>query len=259
MSILEPYNTSVRDVCTQALKDAGVVGQGQEPTADDLAECQARLQWMLQGWQSKRWVVYANTTYIANSTGARIYTVGPGGDFDTSVGMAPGLTVARPDKIESGFLRQTTQAQPNQIDYPLKLMQSLEDYNRIALKGLVSFPGSIYYNPDWPLGKLYVWPVPNASIYAVGITVKMNLPAAFANEATLITLPFNYFQAIISNLAINLRPKYGLGTWPGDPLPAMAKNSLQTLRMAAFQIAELQIPAELSRDGIYNIFSDRTY
>jgi hypothetical protein len=259
VSILEPLNTSVRDVCSQALKEAGVTGQGQEPSANDLIEAQARLQWMLQGWQRKRWVVYANTTYIANSTGARIYTVGPGGDFDTSAGEPATVTVSRPDKIESGFLRQITQSQPNQIDYPLKLMQALEDYNRIALKGLVSFPGSIYYNPDWPLGQLFVWPVPNPSIYAVGITVKQNLPAAFANPANLIELPFEYFQAIIANLAINLRPKYGLGTWPGDPLPAMAKNSLMTIRQAAFQIAELQIPAELSRDGIYNIFSDRTY
>lgn len=255
MSEQLPLSTTVGDLCKAALKDAGVIGVGQTPLAEDINDAWSRLQWMLQGWQHKRWLVYHNVTYLVTSTDARSYTVGPGGNINTGTS---GL-VARPDKIESAFLRQLTQSQPNQIDYPLRLMQSMEDYNRIALKGLVSFPGSAFYDPAWPLGLLYAWPVPEANIYAIGITVKENLPASFPSLTTVINLPYEYYLAMESNLAIMLRPKYGIGTYPGDMLPSVAKNALQALRTGAVAIAELQQPADLSRNGIYNIFSDRTY
>lgn len=253
MSAIDPSNTTLRDICVAALYESGAWGQGQNPAAEDITGAWQRLQWMLQEWARKRWLVYRLVDYAVTATGAQTYSVGPGGDMDT------GANSLRPDKIESAFLRQLTQSQPNQIDYPLSILQSKEDYNRIALKQLQSFPTIIFYDPAWPLGALYVWPVPQASIYAVHGTFKAQLPVKFLTLSDVFNIPFEYYNAMLYNLALRVRPKYGIRTFPGDLLPALAKDSLNTLRGANTAIASLTMPADLVRDGLYNIFSNRIY
>lgn len=253
MSALDPANTTMGDIVNESLKECGRIGLGQTALPEDFNAGWMRLQWMLQQWQVKRWLVYHLVTRLVTSTGVRTYTVGPGGNIDT------GANTSRPDKIESAFLRQLAVAPAAQIDYPVGLIQSMEDYNTIGLKGLVSFPGWVYYDPSWPLGTLYAWPVPQAVIYAVGITVKEQLPTKFLNQATVLNLPYEYYAAILYNLALRLRPKFQIGTYAGDPLPGLARDSLATLRGANTAIARLRMPVDLMRAGIYNIFSDRNY
>lgn len=354
MAQLDPTATTVGDICTAALRECGALGIGQSALAIDLNDAWARLQWMLQQWERKRWLVYHLVDLSKISTGQQIYTVGPGGDLDsgsgvpelalgssgiltinspTVTGLAPldwlqlrsgdaisgtgipaGTTVltlpvagiltisnlatqsgqsdlvflrtavpsvssVRPARIESSFLRQLNipgsplwnqfnwneapwagqSPGQNQIDYPLRVLQSREDYNRIALKSLVSFPGVVFLDSDWPLGKLHVWPVPNANIYEIHISVLAQLPFRFATINTIFSIPYEYYAAILYNLAIRLRPKYRLPSFPGDPLPGLAKDSLNVLRGANVQIGSLVMPGELMNTSQYNIFSDRSY
>jgi len=253
MSALDPATTTMGDLVNEALKESGRIGVGQTPLAEDFNGGWMRLQWMLQQWERKRWLVYHLETKLVVSTGATSYTVGPGGSVDTGVGSV------RPDKIESAFVRQLAQSPGNNIDWPLTLLQSMEDYNRIVLKGLVSFPGNAFYDPAWPLGNLYAWPVPTASIYSIGITIKAQLPVSFLNQAVVFTLPYEYYAAVLYNLALRLRPKYGIGTYPGDPLPGLVRDSLAVLRGANAAIARLHVPRDLMRGGLYNIYSDQNY
>lgn len=251
MSTLDPSNTTVGDICLEALKEANVVGFAQTALAGQIVEAQARLQWMLQEWARKRWLIYHLVTLNVVSTGALSYTVGPGGQIDTGVGSS------RPDKIESAFVRQLTQSQPNQIDYPLNLLQSMEDYNRIQLKQLQSFPAYVFYDPGFPLGSLYGWPVAQVNIYALYVTLKAQLPTSFANLAVKLNLPYEYYLCMLYNLAIRMRARYNIPSFPGDALPGLAKNSLATVRGANTAIARLQtdVPARDQR-GSYIIFSD---
>lgn len=253
MSTLDPGNTTLRDICTEALRQCGAFGVGTTPLAEDITAAWARLQWMLQQWERKRWLVYHLKSYVITSTGALFYTVGPGGDFDT------GPNTTRPEKIERGFLRQLTQSQPNQIDYPLDLLQSMEDYTNISLKQLNSFPNTVFYDPAWPLGKAYFWPVPQSAIYGPGLVIRAQLPVKFSNLNAVFDLPYEYYNAMLLNLAVNLRGRYQIPTFPGDPLVALAKDSLNVLRPANAAIARLGMPKDLNRSGIYNIFSDRMY
>lgn len=287
MSQLNPSRTTALDICTAGLNDANILGVGQTPLAEDLTKAQARLQWMLQQWERKRWIGGYHLVDMAFvSTGATSYTIGPGGNFDTGTSSQftaqfgsqfgnaqqaanPIPQSARPSRIESSFLRQI-QAPPSQnssanpygrnlIDYPMVLLQSREDYNRIALKTLMSFPGYLFYDSAWPTGLLYPWPVPQPNIYELHVTVMCQLPVAFQTAAAVIDLPYEYYAAMVTNLAIWLRAAYGVPTFPGDPLPGLAKNALNTLRGANTQIARLQMPGDLIRPQLYNIFSDRMY
>ena len=85
------------------------------------------------------------------------------------------------------------------------------------------------------------------------------LPPAFANLATQLNLPYEYYSAILYNGALRLRSKYQISSFPGDQLPQIAKNTPATLRGANTAIARLQVtklPIVLFQ---YNIFADRFY
>ena len=252
MASQEPQNTTLGDLCTEALKDSGFLGVGMTASADAINDAWSRCQWMLQEWERKRWLVYVLQTWNIVSTGAQSYTMGPGGDIDTGAGSV------RPARVESAFLRQLVNSEPNQVDYPLEILQSREDYNKIALKSLMSFPGTIFMQTDWPLATILCYPVPQASIYGIYISVMSQLQSTFTNLNVKINLPYEYYSAILYNLAMRLRSRYQIGTFPGDNLPEMAKSSLKTLRGANTQIARLELP-NLNRSFLYNIFSDRFY
>ena len=257
MSQLDPTSTSALDIMTAALKECGAIGVGQTPLQEDLDDAQARLQWMLMQWERKRWLVYHLVELSKVSTGAQFYTVGPGGDFDTAV---TGLTnTVRPGKLSAAFVRQL-QGSMNSVDYRLEILQSREDYEWITLKTLVAGPGeAVFLDSGWPNALLYVWPIPQPSIYEIHITIHQQLPSSFATSAVTFDIPYEYYLAMMYNLAQRLRPKYRMGTYPGDPLPGMAKDSLAVLRTPNTQIAKLRMPNTIRRRGLYNIFSDRPY
>lgn len=248
----DPQATTVRDICQEALKDSGYLGIGQTAADDIVTDTWTRLQWMLQGWERKRWMVYHLVNLSCVSTGAILYTVGPGGQIDT------GTDSARPGKLESAFLRQLQNSQPNNIDYWCEILHAREDYDKIALKSLVAFSYTAFLDSDWPLAKLYFWPVPQASIYELHVTIRAQLPARFASLNTQIILPYEYYDAIESNLAILMRGRLQIGTFPGDTLPNRAEMSMKTVRGPNTQIARLQLP-QLNKSNNYNIFGDNNY
>lgn len=236
--------TTPLDIVTQALKKAGILGVGQTALAEDLNDAYSDLQDMLGQWQRKRWLIWHLVDYSVTGTGALYYTVGPGGQFDIS---------PRPDRIESAFFRQLVQSQPNQIDYPLEIIEAREDYNMIALKQLQTFPQYLFYDSGFPMGKAYPWPLIQSDLYSLHLTVKETL-AQFTSQVQDIVMPLEYMAALKFNLAIRLRQSYQL---PVDAvLVGLAKDSLNVIRNANLQIPRLRIPTDLVKPGIYNIYSD---
>jgi hypothetical protein len=177
-------------------------------------------------------------------TGALSYTVGVGG----------AVNIPRPDKIEAAFVRLTNGPLP--VDYPLALVEAREDYNRFALKGMQTFPQVAFYDAAFPLGNLYIWPAPSATNYQVHITVKTQL-TSFTNLTTTMNLPPEYQEALVYNLAARMRPMYGLQ--PEPTITAMATTSLNVIRNANAQIPRLTISPSLTRDSLYNVYSDQSY
>lgn len=251
---LNPASTTIGDLCQQMLRECGAFGLGQRPSSDDVNEAWARTQWMLQQWERKRWLVPHLVNLAKVSTGATSYSVGPGGDFDT------GANSVRPERVESAFVRQLQSSILTEIDYTLGILQSREDYDKITLKTLQAGPGeAVWLDTAWPLGQVYVWPVPQASIYEIHISVRDQLPNQWTTLATNVTLPYEYYAAILYNGALRLRSRYQLSTFAGDPLPGMARDALATVRGPNTQIAKLRMPSTIRRRGLYNIFSDRPY
>lgn len=237
--------TTPNDIINLALKISGVLGVGQTAQAEDSNDSLTMLNFMMAQWNRKRWLVYHLVDVAFTSTGAQSYTVGPGGNFNVAV---------RPDRLEAAFFRQIVPSQPNAIDYPLEIIEARETYNNIALKTLVSFPSYIFYDAAYPIGLVYPWPIPQATLYAVHLTLKEVL-AQFTSLSQDIVLPDEYHAALMYNLAVRLRPAYQL---PPDPsLVALAKDALNVIRNANTQIPRLTMPTDLIRPGIYNPYSDQ--
>jgi len=240
--------TTPADIIRLVLKDVGVIGVGQTAQAEDTNDCFDTLNMMLGEWNSKRWLLYHLIDVAKLSTGAQSYTVGIGGDFNTP----------RPDRLEDGcFFRQLVQSgSPNMIDYPLSLLESREDYSRIGLKQLQTIPQYIFYDAVFPLGVVYPWPIPQASLYEIHILLKSQL-SQFDNLADTINLPGPYFAAIRYNLAARVTLMYKL---PPDPsIVALATDTLNVLRNANAQVPRLRMPAGIQRGAKYNIYSDQRY
>lgn len=230
---------------TDALRNSGVIGQGQAARPLDVQQAFRRVNGMLSQWQRKRWLVYHLIEVSLVSTGAVSYSIGAGGDFDTP----------RPDRLESAFFRQIIPSSGvNRIDYPLDILPSREDYNLIALKTMGTWPECIFYDSGFPLGAIYVWPVPAASNYSIHLSLKANL-TRFESLNQTIEFPPEYEEALLWNLAARLRPAYQL---PPDPtVIALAKDSLNLIRGANTQISTLHMPNVVLGNGrMYNVYSD---
>lgn len=238
--------TTPNNIILLALKSAGVLGVGQSAQGEDINDSFDLLNMMLAQWRRKRWLMWHLVDTAITSTGAQSYTVGVGGSFN----------IARPDRLEDAFFRQINLTAPNQIDYPLRIIEARETYDRIPLKSMVSFPESVFYDSDYPLGVAYFHPVPQAAIYQLHIVTKSDL-ANFATLFTTLNLPPEFYAAFLYNLTVRIATAYKIPTDPAAVL--LAKDSLQVIRGANAQVPTLTVPADLVRPGLYNVYSDRSY
>lgn len=225
------------------LRDSGVLGVGQTAQAQDVADQKMRLNMMLDEWKRNRWLVYCLVELSTPCDGSLYYEIGAGATFD----------YPRPDQIDAAFARQTTTAEANRPDYPLRIIPSYEEYSQIGLKHLNAGPAwALFYDSGYPIGKLYAYPLMNDQ-YDLHILVKKELDT-IANTADEIILPPEYHMAIYSNGIQLMRSAYGLS--PKPFIDKQAKSSLQTLRAANYQVGTLNMPAAIRGTGAYNALND---
>jgi hypothetical protein len=237
--------TTAGDLINSAMEDAGLLGLGQTLSGQNATKGLVRLNRMIAQWRRKRWLIWHLIDVALTSTGAQSYTIGIGGNFNTN----------RPDRLEGGCFIRLNPAGGIPTDYELKIIPSREDYAKITLKSLSSFGYSVFYDAAFPLGNIFVWPVPQASIYEIHLLMKDQL-VDFAALATVVNMPEEYELAIQLNLAMYLRVAFRLPA--DDQLNALAAGALNTIRNTNAQIPTLRVPAVLRGSGRYNILSDQS-
>lgn len=237
--------TAPVELITLALKDIGALGIGQSISPEDTADALATLNMMLGQWSAERLSIYHLIDTAIPSTGAQSYTVGSGGDFN----------IARPIKINAAYARLTSSGAGNAIDYPIRLIDAREDYAKISVKSLVSFPEWAFYDSAFPLGNLALYPVPNSSFELHIVT--MDVLPQFTDSAAQISLPDPYLAAIRYNLAIYLAPSYQIQ--PMGALVQLAMNAKRVVKRMNVQIPSLTMPRGIVSKSRYNIYGDTTY
>lgn len=238
---------NIGQLITNSLQDAGVIGIDEDVEQPILNRAFNQANWLLATWARKRWLCYYIQDYSFVSTGANSYAVG----LNQTININP-----RPDRLEYAFVRFLNNTSiPSQlpVDIPLEIIQSHEDYSRIAVKTVGTLPWRIFYDPKWPVGQLFPWPVPQSSLYEIHVGFKGVLPR-FQSLQQKINFPPEYENALNWNLARRLRASYQM---PPDPeVNALAKDGLNTIRLANQAMSTLRMPAFLRRQRAYDYRSD---
>ena len=143
---------TARDVIELAAKESGILGVGQTLLAEDTNDIFIYLKRMVAQYQRKRWLVPSLID---------ISTVG-NGLISNPIGAGRFWNVPRPDKVQGGYVVQlNTGTTP--ISLPLYPIFSYEDYIQVTIKNLPSLPTHFFYDGQYPVGNVFIWPIPNAT------------------------------------------------------------------------------------------------
>jgi hypothetical protein len=178
-----------RAIAASAAYELGTLGQGETMSAADLAQWLDLLRALLNAWNADRRAVYA-TAFDTYTLVPNLFphTIGPTGTFTTT---------ARPVSLDGAnlILPATTVNFNGQItirDAQWWLNQSVPTLT-------TDIPTDVYYQPDYPNGKLYFWPVPSTA-YDVQLMTRVLLDDVALTTSSY-ELPPGYYDAIRLTLA----------------------------------------------------------
>ena len=179
---------TAQEVITASYRKCGVKSPSTQQLTDGLQD----LQNMLSSWSADGLIVpYSVTESFTLTVGQAVYTIGVTGD-------SPDLTTStgRPVKITSAFIRISN------VDYPINTDMTKREYNALSSKDTEGRPNELYYDPQYPLGKIkFNYEADSAyTFHLVSEKVLVN-PTA---QGTTFSIPLEYNRAMVYNLAIEL-------------------------------------------------------
>jgi hypothetical protein len=232
----------VSAILKSAARKIGVVASGESLTSDEQSDALTALQSMLRSWAAEKINVFSsvreNVTLVASTS---LYTWGTGGTIST----------ARPNQVLSAYIVDSSGT-----SHPVDII-SEGRYNQISLKTLVRRPHSLYPQYTFPRVNVYLYPVPDA---AETLTITSLKPftetSSFSSTSSTLSMPAQYEEPIIYNLAVRLAPEFGKTVSRELALTAMnSYNRLTTLNSANY-VEPVKIVLPVSASGGYSINSD---
>ena len=205
--------TTANDLIEHAALKLGAKATGESLTADESNDSLEVLNSMLDALAIDGMMVYqiVQDSYTWAAAAAS-RTIGSSGD----------LNGTRPTKIEAGtYFRDS-----NNIDQTVDIIRDRATYDSLSSKSDTStFPEILYYDSAYPLGTIYVYPVPSAQL-----TLKLNhwqILQSFAALTTDLALPRGYQWFIEHALAVALSPVFSVE--PASRVVAEANRSKAAL------------------------------
>lgn len=224
---------TVSDVVTWALKDAGVLAEGDTASSETFNDAYETLRQMLALWQVESIYVYAQQEVSFTPNGATTYTFGTAGTGGST----------RFNKVDMVFWRDSS------LDYPVTLMDTFQQYEEIGMKTQPGQPLYAFYLPSYTLGTLYLCPQPSTG--SVRLVTSVDISTVTSQVATL-NLPPEYVLPIRKCLAVELALAFRMKLDPA--LEKSAAGALRILKRANLRIQPLYMPDAILRTGRGNIF-----
>lgn len=217
-----------------ALRLIGVLRPGQTASPENLADCWAALNDMLDSWNTERLTVPAITPSVFPLVaGQETYTVGPGAQWDTGA-------TTRPSSISAATYQLTAQNSP--VDLPIGIL-SLAQYIAIRSKAIAStLPTNLYYDMAPGIASLSLWPVP--TVVSTLTLYTWQILAAFADLVTGYSFAPGYALALRFNLAVQIAPMEVMAM--KTPKVMMASVEAKAREYKAF-IKSANLPAPVMR------------
>lgn len=226
------------DIIKDALQDLGVLRAGKSPGAADLTDGLRKLNTMLERWSLGTLMVPFSTQISHTLDGSESYTVGSGGDINTT----------RPTRVNHAYSTR------GGIDYQVYVAHDRKEYDRIVKKDITGIPRMVYYEPTLPTGTLYVYYAGDASDTLV-LDVQGQLTQFPDEDTTDVTLAPGYQECMYSNLALKLAPAYEVSA--SAELVKLARDSMTEIKRANLRKPVMRYDEAIPRGRhYYNIESD---
>lgn len=172
---------------------------------------------MLSSWSASNLLVpYYVTENFTLTIGQAVYTIGVSGD-------SPDLSTAtgRPIKIKRAWIRESN------YDHFVDVRMSEKEYGEIAKKDTTQRPNRLYYDPQYPIGKIRFNYESNLAHDFHLVSQKILVDVTAKTET--LDLPLEINEALVFNLAIRL--SVGLKSKLSSDTRVIAKESKERLEV----------------------------
>lgn len=230
--------TTVRQIIEASMRIIGELGEGQSMTAEQGQDALQSLIDMVASWSVEPSLIYTETVESFTLTaGDGSYTIGSGGDFNTSRPIA--INTAR-IKDGSLFIQD--------IEIVGKDTYSEED------DGLTTgTPEYLWYDANALLGTIRLFPYPSQAYIMEIYSHKAFVGASLALSDTLV-LPEGYMRAIKYNLAREIAPEYGKSLTPDSSRIARESMNIVKKRNLSQNVSTLKCDDALTtKNNSFNV------
>lgn len=238
---------TANDLILAALQEIGIYGSSDTMSSADAALGLTVLNDMIDSWSNESLSCFCILEQSAPLVvGQASYTIGTGGNFN----------MTRPLRILEGPGTAYVQ-DANGNNYPMEVVPR-DKWNLYSNRSSLinsNFPNVLFYDPQFPLGRINILPYPNIA-YTMFWDSYLQL-SEFPLLTTAISLPPGYNAAIRHNLAAELWPFFGTG--PLDQtviyLASQAKGNIKRTNIRPEEA--LYDPEIVSHAQVgYNVYTD---
>ena len=187
-----------QDICRQAMMDAAVLGVGAPIDGSQAQDIVNKLNRIMDNLNCAERFSYAETSFIGTMTAnLNPHLIGPTGTVNF-------VQAQRPISIDSANI--VYNAGSLAVNVPLDIVFTFREYADLAVPSIGTlFPKLLYYEQDWPNGKIYLYPVPTAA-YGLNIWQRTILTQLLLTDT--FSLPPGYWDAITLTLAEDICPMF---------------------------------------------------
>lgn len=187
-----------RDIVTDSMIELGVLQANETPSAEDSAWVLRKLVRLFDNLNAYRPAVYCeNFTTFSFVPSQQAYTIGPSG-ADLTAAIRP-VTLDGVNVI----LNNVSPVVRNPCN-----VRDWQWWQYNAVQGITSsFPTDVYYEPGWPDGTIYFWPVPIVA-YDFELVTRTLVDESITLAGTF-SMPPGYLDMVIFSLAEACIPSFG--------------------------------------------------
>ena len=250
MAQIRTTQKTAQELIETSLRIITVLREDREASTYRLANSLDVLNDMIEAWNLQRLIIYQITREsFALTPSKNPHTIG----LSVAGGPAGDLGVVRPPRIDSASVLVQNS------EYPMRIM-SRDEYQGIPEKTITTtFPTELWYERDWPLGKIWLYPVSSESVELI-LYLWRQLDSGMA-LGDRFNVPPGYLRALKYNLAVELASEFG--RTPRPDVSRIARQSkallgnLNTSSERRYMRPDPTVPG-VSR-GRYNIHSGGYY
>lgn len=183
------------DWIAEAMVEIGVVNAVDPPLPEDSALGLKKINRIFDNWNAEKAGVWAyNFDSFTLSPNVQPHTIGLAANTPTFA-----VPNVRPNKIYGAMLVLNTVTPA--VNIPINIVSHQWWLNQTIPTLATSIPTDLYYQPDWPNGSLFFWPVPTI---AYGVLLEIPVSLVQGTLQTAISAPPGYKDAVVLTLAEDL-------------------------------------------------------